>query len=1262
MARPEEHLSKREHIVLEVVDTERSFVTYIRTAIAVFVTPWIDSGRTLEDIGDIALAALLKELELIESFARTLLQDLEDEVAAACRMGKVFKDFGPFLKMFANYLTLYDQWKSKGGLNEDASDFAQFVKQSELDTRCNGLSLDSFLITPVQRVPRYRMLLEELLKETHSSHPDYDDLHAALALVSQAAETNNARMARTEASSYEALTQLQLKLFDPRGELNLLDWPARKLELGPTEMKKLCRKGPKVFTFWLVSDKILYAQRLSTTGLTAQFQLNRQIGLDDCLVRDTAFRTLSQRTTQRAAKLLAETAEILPRNRSQCFQILSSKKSFVVEAPSVKLANEWRNAIARLQPAARKRSTLQSSSAKASVAPIWTPDRAVKACQKCAEPFTVLRRRHHCRACGKCFCADCSKYSKVIPRLDANKKQRVCFSCFNRPDIFPGEEDLQGFMMPSHNSTGAWHVPPTNPFNTAAADPERDQDNDDTDDDDEDDDDYSPPKRPPPIAPHSTPERPSCQERPFNPFLKPPARRRNQPPPPPPPKTAPAVTRQSLSEQSPCSNVSDDTRCKTAPPELPVRSKPGLGDVTASRPYPQPIFDTTQRPDVEPAAHILNQPRQSGISQPDSLAKKNVSAWSCELRDEPKQLPPKCLQQWPRFAASTFAAQAPIAASPDETEAAPQRPPPQPPHQSSQMTTALSAEEQGEAPTPVWVTVSREASAKTLAERWAIVVASRSEPGAGLHKAKPARRKDLSADHASQKSTVKQRRPPFADEETKAEPQHMLPPSCQTNHAVLVQASKPAVSKQPWLNRDAPEPHGTPHPEPSLAGLRRAPRWPPPPPQPKSTRLKASSSLEHANSTAVCDGEDVRVEEMQALPGQAQSGSSVRVERPSPLVSRNQQFVPAASTEFRDSAQQQRCQPAQRRAPRWPPQRSTDNDAQTALDSPESRGALPSYIVEAEAQHVLRQRTIAIKAPSAHADQQPRQMSPSTDQENSSLALCSQPKPRRTPPWPPRKTYFAKPTALSTPEGERSAPSASSKMSRTAAERLAQQPPRKELPGSAEAPTTTPTIAQQRLTASTESHDTPELQPNRPEAQDAPTRLQVRAGNTGPTAPDRSEREEGATSIGSAQEKAPTCDEATAFRPPPPPPRRRPPLPQQGLSAETSGTEKASRACQSSETSVDLPVDQHTAQPSVSQVSIVRDRVQLFSAAQLHQQPSAKMLNRNSDTDRHPPLNRAPPKRWTSVLPTAAESAAVIAARRAASARQASDVDREDEE
>ncbi|KAK7904388.1 hypothetical protein WMY93_016995 [Mugilogobius chulae] len=48
--------------------------------------------------------------------------------------------------------------------------------------------------------------------------------------------------------------------------------------------------------------------------------------------------------------------------------------------------------------------------------PDWVPDEACNSCIACKAPFTVIRRKHHCRSCGKIFCSRCSSHSAPLPR------------------------------------------------------------------------------------------------------------------------------------------------------------------------------------------------------------------------------------------------------------------------------------------------------------------------------------------------------------------------------------------------------------------------------------------------------------------------------------------------------------------------------------------------------------------------------------------------------------------------------------------------------------------------------------------------------------------------------------------------------------------------------------------------------------------------------------------------------------------------------
>lgn len=62
--------------------------------------------------------------------------------------------------------------------------------------------------------------------------------------------------------------------------------------------------------------------------------------------------------------------------------------------------------------------------------PIWIPDVEAPKCMSCGVNFTVVKRRHHCRNCGKVFCARCSSNSVPLPKFGHHKPVRVCNRCF----------------------------------------------------------------------------------------------------------------------------------------------------------------------------------------------------------------------------------------------------------------------------------------------------------------------------------------------------------------------------------------------------------------------------------------------------------------------------------------------------------------------------------------------------------------------------------------------------------------------------------------------------------------------------------------------------------------------------------------------------------------------------------------------------------------------------------------------------------------
>nr|CAG4646226.1 EOG090X05AE [Macrothrix elegans] len=68
-------------------------------------------------------------------------------------------------------------------------------------------------------------------------------------------------------------------------------------------------------------------------------------------------------------------------------------------------------------------------------------------CHRCRVQFSVIVRKHHCRACGQVFCGRCTPRSCTLPRFGIEKEVRVCEDCFEKhnPDgRAPQREDSDG--------------------------------------------------------------------------------------------------------------------------------------------------------------------------------------------------------------------------------------------------------------------------------------------------------------------------------------------------------------------------------------------------------------------------------------------------------------------------------------------------------------------------------------------------------------------------------------------------------------------------------------------------------------------------------------------------------------------------------------------------------------------------------------------------------------------------------------------------
>lgn len=70
------------------------------------------------------------------------------------------------------------------------------------------------------------------------------------------------------------------------------------------------------------------------------------------------------------------------------------------------------------------------ASKKTALSGDWEKNNARPDCSACSRKFGLFLRRHHCRSCGKLFCASCTTYKISVASSRTGKSKRACAMCF----------------------------------------------------------------------------------------------------------------------------------------------------------------------------------------------------------------------------------------------------------------------------------------------------------------------------------------------------------------------------------------------------------------------------------------------------------------------------------------------------------------------------------------------------------------------------------------------------------------------------------------------------------------------------------------------------------------------------------------------------------------------------------------------------------------------------------------------------------------
>ncbi|XP_021244734.1 FYVE, RhoGEF and PH domain-containing protein 6 [Numida meleagris] len=404
------------HIAKEIMSSEKVFVDVLKLLHIDFRDAVAHASRQLGKpvIEDRILNQILYYLPQLYELNRDLLRELEERLSHWLehqRIADIFVKKGPYLKMYSTYIKEFD--KNIALLDEQCkknAGFASVVKDFEMSPRCASLALKHYLLKPVQRIPQYRLLLTDYLKNLLEESADYRDTQDALAVVIEVA--NHANDIMKQGDNFQKLMQIQYSL---NGHHEIVQ-PGR-IFLKEGTLMKLSRKVMQPRMFFLFNDALLY----TTPVQSGMYKLNNMLSLAGMKVKKP-----SQEAYQNE------------------LNIESVERSFILSASSATERDEWLEAISRsIEDYTKKRITFNPSksleeadtekqeeaSPLGSKAPIWIPDTRATMCMICTSEFTLTWRRHHCRACGKIVCQACSSNKHGLDYMK-NQPARVCDHCF----------------------------------------------------------------------------------------------------------------------------------------------------------------------------------------------------------------------------------------------------------------------------------------------------------------------------------------------------------------------------------------------------------------------------------------------------------------------------------------------------------------------------------------------------------------------------------------------------------------------------------------------------------------------------------------------------------------------------------------------------------------------------------------------------------------------------------------------------------------
>ncbi|CAK9813263.1 Rac guanine nucleotide exchange factor JJ [Anthophora plagiata] len=246
----------RSQAIQEILTTEVTYLRQLEILMEYFIQPMFK--RKLLDHN--LLSTVSENIKTLYNVSGELVKELKEDPQ---NIAGAFYKLAPFFKLYSVYAYDYEQVLSLlQAKQENDLLFKDFINNQETRPEV-GRKLPSLLITPIQRVPRYKLLLQEVLQHTPNKHKEYNLLQVCLVEVEKAARHINTLIEEHEET--QKLLKLQKCIAN---SINLVK-PGRKL-IKQGALMRVSRRGSSAYRryFILLNDILLYCKGDPQNSLT----------------------------------------------------------------------------------------------------------------------------------------------------------------------------------------------------------------------------------------------------------------------------------------------------------------------------------------------------------------------------------------------------------------------------------------------------------------------------------------------------------------------------------------------------------------------------------------------------------------------------------------------------------------------------------------------------------------------------------------------------------------------------------------------------------------------------------------------------------------------------------------------------------------------------------------------------------------------------------------------------------------------------------